>query len=337
MKINAQSLQSKTAIQTLLDRQAALLIYGQDEGKIKILSDRIKNAFLHGEAGNILCYSYNQILENNALLFDALNTTSLFGDKTVITINQIPSTVDNKIMNIIEQHAPSTDMLLLILGQELKAQSNIRKYFEMHKENGSIACYEDNEYDMMLRIREYFKYKGYNCSYDAISYLAYSLPNNQLSMYRELDKLLLYKGANYNITEEDLYNVISHNKAFDSDSIIENLLLDDKKQLWKHLESMNAQPIQTMLVIRSLLYYLNRVIYILVALRNKEGTIDTIFHKMKPPIFFKKKDIMKKIVKHLSYEKANEYMRKLLQLEIQLKESTSVTNAEVLSFYLGTY
>ena len=321
MAINSNTLNSAESVQELLSQKRMVLVYGQDEGKVKLLVDRFKKHSGTDEI-NTLCYDYAAIQAQPSLLLDAINTSSLFGDKTTVIVNSVPNTIDVTTLSILQENNPEDATVLLVAG-ELKPSSNIRSLFEKSQEKVAIACYDDTERDVIALIDYYMKKHGYHCDRAVAAMLSGHLPKNRLCVYRELDKLLLYKGEDKNITPEDITKVVVDQSSLSIDAICVAIAGKNKKETLRLLEKNRENPIQATLMLRSIMYYLTRVIHIKEEVSSGNGSVEQVMSKMKPPVFFKQRDNLARIAKNISYDDALSLLRTMVRIETAYKTSSN--------------
>ncbi|MCE2991389.1 MAG: DNA polymerase III subunit delta [Candidatus Jidaibacter sp.] len=314
MKINGNQLEAwikSNGISALL----FALVYGPDEGGADINAARIAQEFAKTSASEISKIDFKEIKDDPSMLVTRLNSVSLFGDITILIIENCPQTLPKQMLEFLNK-ASFSGKLILKAG-ELRPTSNLRKLAENSEKALSIACYKDDQRQIEVYVRTFLQERGAKFDSAVISILAQVLPANKLVIASELEKLITYKSGEQ-ITISDVQDVISDSQEAALDDLCVYFALGQKPQILKVLERAINTDTSFMLILRVLQRYLSRVLEVL---SHKETglSVDSAVLKLAPPVFFKQKDNLIRVCKALDQQKVLAMMQDLVKLELECK------------------
>lgn len=307
------------------------LIYGYDLGQVKILSDdlvaHLKTSL---EEVNLVNISYDQIKSDLSALREELSSVSLFGGTNVIVINNAAPALPKELQSLLENN--KSDAVIIFQSEELRPSSTLRKSFESMKNGVAIACYKDDISSLTTFIRQFFIDRTIQVERDVPSLLASLLPANRLIVIGALEKLILYKDEDDSaITTTDVLNVVIDDNDLSFDELCMAYILNDSKNIQKHLSRILAQDANFMLIIRVLQKYLYRLFEIFSRLQ-EGSTIDASVAKLSPPVFFKQKDNLMKVIRLTNMSAIKFAISDLLILESNCKSGTLDSQSLLINF-----
>ena len=116
-----------------------MLIYGENLGLKQEFKNKIKSEYNQLE---IFEYNQDEIFSAQEKIFVNLFNISLFEKKKYFIISQCT----DKVLDFIEKiENRLKDQKIFLFTDRLDKKSKLRSFFEKSKDNGAIACYEDNE------------------------------------------------------------------------------------------------------------------------------------------------------------------------------------------------
>jgi DNA polymerase-3 subunit delta len=314
MKINSAYLESSLG---KLQGLRFILVYGQEEGQIRLVSQKLQKLFLKdGDIDfNLVCFNFKQVRDDIALLKNEMASVSLLGGDKVIVIEDCPATVAKDILETIKK--PIGKAKIIMVSDDLKPTSNLRKLFEAEDSCAAIACYKDDPGQMTKFIGQYLSKLGVTYEPAVPSALANLLPANRLLVTNELEKLVTYCYQE-KITLDDAAKVIAGGKELLLDDLCFALFKQNKQAIIKLLSTVVAEETNFVLIIRTLLKYAMRLLEIKNHMNNG-ATAEKAVDSIKPPVFFRQKDNLIAVAKTISLEKVDWWVKKLLQLELECK------------------
>ena len=296
-----------------------ILFYGENLGlKIdfkKILRNNYKNC-------EFLNFYQEQILKDANLFYNEINNISLFNKEKIIFIEQ----ANDKIINLIEEILPRNYKVKIVLFAELlEKKSKLRNLFEKSKECAAIACYAENEISMRNLILK--KLKGFEgLSQYNINLILENINFDRSKLNNEVGKIISCF-TDKKITTEKLENLLNAREN-DNFNILRDMALNGNKTQTNKLLS------DTIIENEKNIFYLNVINLRLNKLSeirkiSKNDNLQVAVDAIKPPIFWKEKDIFLKQAKIWNNKKINEILDKTYNLEIDFK-SNSALNKNIL-------
>lgn len=296
------------------------LIYGQDPGQARIICNKI--AKREAEQGEIeqKTYDYTELKSDPSLLTDDLSGQSLFGEKKVIVIQNTANAVTKEFLDIIK--LSKGDYVLILLADQLKPTSNIRKYVETGDGAAAIACYADDERTLQAFISGFFAERKIKVNRDTVVYISQVAPPNRLLVQNELEKLCLYANDNVeSIDKELLADIIGDASEIKLDDLCYAFVLDKKHMLPAILQKIEAEKTSFILLLRVLEKYLMRLIEIYGIMEGGDNLVQAV-GKLRPPVFFKQKDRLIEVARQTNKVRVKRKLKGLLDLEILTKTTS---------------
>jgi DNA polymerase-3 subunit delta len=288
---------------------SAVLFYGPDHGVVEYSALELTK-ILKLEKRNI-SYSDTGPQEINS----NLNNMSLFGNKELICIKDIPTALDAKFKEVCKE---SHHHLLVITTDELAPSSALRKLFELEPNLAAVACYNDNEESVEKIIRSYVVQEKKIISADAMKFLKYNLHGDRFIIINELEKLFCYAVNKQEITLEDVTEVISGPVGGEPDKLCLYFLSGNLKGYFTELEKILSNNTSPIWVIRALIrYYINA--YIVLGKMKEGSSIDEAIASLSPPIFFKYVTPFKQSVSKLTIKDVKSALHVLYEAEKSIK------------------
>lgn len=317
MKINSNTIDSW--LKNLPSGLRFAVIYGQDLGQGKIVCDKIVKAISSNSEINVISLSFDDIKGNPSSLSDEMASLSLLGDRKIIVINDAPATLSKEFQEILKN--PKGDAILIFLAEELKPTSNLRKLSESSEIGVSIACYKDDPRVLQTVIRSYLLENKVKFDQDVPSYLAEILPPNRLLIQNELNKLVIYSlNQNKPIEVDDIEQVVGDASELGLDELCIALVTKNREIMQKQISKMIAEEKSFVFVLRVLLRYVMRILEVYTSME-KSKTIEEGVGSLSPPVFFKQKDNLIRVIKTTPAPLVKGLLKRLLQLELDCKNT----------------
>jgi DNA polymerase III subunit delta len=317
MKINANLIEN--FLQKIPSGLKVFLLYGPDEGRIRITLDRLIKHYK--KAGDVAVerLDFKDVRNDIRILSDELNSISLFNDTKLVIVENCVATLNKDFINLIANLRNGSE-LILVAG-DLKPTSNLRKTCETLDVCAVIACYKDDPYQMQQYIREYLSSQKFSFDKDVPYLISEILPSNRMLVAGELEKLITYAFDNASITKDDVIDVISESSEITLDELCVAFITKNRLLIQENIARATSDNTSFMLLIRVLQKYVVRLIEIL---NHKETGLSTeqAVSKLVPPVFFKQKDNVVRCADSISKSRAFNLLDSLLQLEISCKSSS---------------
>ena len=267
-----------------------VLLYGPNEGLIRHNKDKIKKTFTKD---NILEISFTgkSINEKPDIFYDEVKTISMFEDKKIIVVEQPLDKNITLFENIFEELPDKT--LIVIIGNNLSRSSKIRKFFENSQHYLSCAHYDDDLGTSSQLIKELEKSIKRILDKDIKNYISQNLSNNRLISKNEIDKIiLLYSNNNKEPKLEDIKSICNDNADLGLNKICQLVFSGNPKKVSIFLNKIFSEGVNPIAIIRTMLNYIQRIESTQIALK-KTNNFDLAIKGLKPPVFWKEKDLFK--------------------------------------------
>jgi DNA polymerase-3 subunit delta len=185
----------KSFIEKPSEQARVVLVYGPENGLIK---ERIKKISGHYVADfndpfNSSVLLAEEIINDPARLDDEVNAISMMGGIKVVRIEEATDKITKFIKDYLD--SPNMENIVLIEAGALGPSSSLRKLCESDKNSAAIPCYVEEERDLIPLIREMLRESEHQIDNDALTWLASNLAGNRQRVIKEIEKLIIYKGA----------------------------------------------------------------------------------------------------------------------------------------------
>lgn len=261
----------------------AALFYGPDKGLISHCLKSISKEL--GFDARSIGYKEAQNMGLDVLL----NNATLFGGKELITITDMPASIDAGFKKLI---LGGTHHIPLLVADELTPSSSLRKLFESEDTLAAMSCYPDDENNIRRLITAAITKEGKTIETEAMRYLAYHLSGDRYLIMSEVEKLLLFTHDQKMISLDDVRLCISAGTASSPDILCTSFANGKARGYFAESAKLLGENTSVVWIIRALIrYYIN--LYIVANLKESGSSLEEAMRVLKPPIFFKYVDDFK--------------------------------------------
>ena len=308
----------------------AALIYGSDQG---IVAERkaiiIKNILGENYDPFLLNkFDNNDLIKNPDKLYNQLNNISLIAGRKVMVIYNANNNL-HKVIEAALEDKKSNDFII-ILGAEFTPNSKLRKFFETGKNIVALPCYIDDFFTKKNIIKNTLKNLSLNT--DVLEYIAHHISGNRLILRQELRKLQIFCLNGNQLDSNNIRELLCENNDNDFQYLANAVADKNPQQAVEIIEELLANSIPETTILRVLINYLQRILetkYLL----TEHNNYDLAIKSLKPPVFFKQKEILRK---HLNLWQENELkiiLQKLTELELTCKKFSNVRTDILVKFF----
>ena len=294
-----------------------ILIYGNNEG---IKEQIIEDCFLKEFKGDIISYDGIDVLNNKDEFISNLLNRSLFEDKKIIIISRGMEKLIDIIRDIIEKDPP--EVKIIIKTQNLEKKSKMRTLFEKEKSLTCIPVYEDDARSLNPIIQDFLKKNGIKISQEIINILIERSKGDRKNLKIELSKIKSLAISKNKIELDDVQKLTNLAENYSVFELSDNYLAKNSKKVSNILNENNYNSEDCILILRTILNKSKRLLKIKNEM-DKINNIDKAFSVIKPPIFWKEKDIVKKQVQSWSTTEVKKMIYKINDLEMIIKKNSS--------------
>ena len=300
-----------------------VLLYGPNEGLIQQNKDRIRKAFTKN---NILEISFTgkSINEKPDIFYDEVKTISMFEDKKIVVVEQPLDKNITLFENIFEELPDKT--MIVIIGNNLSRSSKIRKFFENSQSCLSCPHYDDDLKTNSQLINELEKSIQTVLNKDIKNYLNQNLSNDRLISKNEINKIvLLYSNNGEEPKLEAIKSICNDNADLGLNKICQLVFSGNPKKVSIFLNKIFSEGINPVAIIRTMLNYIQRIESTQIALK-KTNNFDLAIKELKPPVFWKEKDLFKLHCMKWPINDTISNFNLLVEAELSCKSNYYLTN-----------
>ena len=210
--------------------------------------------------------------------------------------------------------------MIILLSGSLEKKSKIRQMFEKGKQLLCMPVYLDNNQTLSAIVNLFFREKNISISMQNVNSLVDRSRGDRQNLQGELAKIESFLISKNKITIEDILKLTNLAENYDISELIDNCLAKNKKRTLKILNENNYSLEDAIIIIRTLLSKSKRLLKLYKELRNKDN-IDIAISSIKPPIFWKDKDIVKQQINRWSITSIKSLIYKSSSIELLIKKN----------------
>ncbi len=308
----------------------SFLIYGENTG---LKQDVVKSVIKLKEKKNIkykqFKFEEGEIIKNQNDFFNLIFSGSLFDKKKVIFVNRTTDRLFNLISEISKKDIK--DILIFFEADQLEKKSKIRNLFEKDKNLVCIACYQDNNFDLIKIINDEIKQTKIKLSTESINLLIERASGDRNNLRNEVNKLKSFALNKQMVSYDQVKELTNMVGNYQNDYIVNICLNGDKKKLNKVLRENNFSFEDFLILLKIFSKKIHRLLKIKIFNR-LEKNLDQIFNQIRPPIFWKEKEDVKKQVRLWNEKKLNLIIKKINEIELNCKKNHELATNITLDF-----
>ena len=303
------------------------LLYGKNEG---FQNEVVEKYFLNNFDGKINKYEENEFINLSDVIIGELLNRSLFDEKKIIIISR----VTDKILKYVEEIAEKKleDIKIIFKSGILEKKSKLRNFFEKNKSLITIPFYEDDTRILTELIYAFLSKNKIKLSRESVNLLVERASGDRKNLKIELDKIYNYSITNQKIDYSTVAKLTNLSENYNVNNLVDSYLAKNKKTLFKIINENYYSDEDCILILRTILNKSKRLLNI-IDKYNDSKNLDSVISTIKPPIFWKDKENVKKQVNSW---KSNELKNKIYEInEIEtLIKSNSKNSLRVLSDFI---
>lgn len=297
----------------------AVLIYGPDQGMVRERAEAVGKSVVSDLADpfNVSDINPDRLVEDKALLMDEMAAQSLMGGRRLVRLKGATDYAAPAIAAVLA-NPPSTDTLLLVEGGELRPTSKgLRDLFEKSDSAAALACYEATQQDLMRFAGEQFRAAGITITQDGNALLASLLASDRGVARGEVEKLILYAGANKKLDYDDVAAAIGNSATLDFDAAGWAAASGNFTELDRALDRLFAEGTSTIAILRSAQRHFLRLFEVV----GSSDPVGIAIKALRPPVFWKDEDRFRAQAESWRLNRLEDALQKLLQAELDCKRT----------------
>ena len=293
------------------------LIYGNNEG---IKQDIISNFYKKNYEGEVLKYDEQDILTNKDEFISSLLNKSLFETEKLIIISRGTDKLTTVINELLDRKELGAK--IIIKSSNLEKKSKLRNLFEKEKNVICTPVYEDDSRSLNFIINNFLKDYKLSLSQEIKNILIERSNGDRINLKNELSKLKNLSITKKKLSIEDVLKLSNLAENYSVFELSDNYLAKNSKKVSNILNENNYSSDDCILIIRTILNKSKRLLKIRNEVDNNKN-IDQVISTIKPPIFWKEKEIVKKQAQSWSTSEVKDIIFKINDLEALVKKNTA--------------
>ena len=293
------------------------LFYGDNEG---LKEETIINFFEKKYQGKIHRYEEKEILDNISDFYNNVLTKSFFDNEKLIIINRVSDKIRIIIEELIDKNPK--DIQFILNSKNLEKKSNLRKLFEKEKSTICVPFYEDNNQTLNSIISQFFRNERIPISQQLINILIERSRGDRKNLNNELEKIRNFSLNKKSITLQELIKLTNLSDNYSASELIDHSLAKNTRKTVTILNENNYSDEDNIIIIRTLLAKLKRLIKIY-ELVGEKNNIDQAISLFKPTIFWKDKPLVTQQLKSWAEIELKNLIYESNEIELLIKKNYS--------------
>ena len=307
-----------------------ILLHGKNEGLQKeVLSEN----FISNFDGIVNKYDESDFIYNFEIILSEILNKSLFDDSKIIIVSRVSDKILKNIEKIIEKNL--VDVKIILKSGVLEKKSKLRNFFEKSKILISVPFYDDNLQTLANLANEFLRKNKIKISRESLNLLVNRSSGSRDHLKLELEKILYYSLSKKNIDFEIIQKLSNLAESHNVSELADNYLAKNQKNVARILNENNYSNEDCILIIRTILNKSKRLLNIVDSYENNKN-LDEVISSVRPPIFWKDKDIVKKQATSWKLDDLKKNIYKINEIEAILK-TNSQNSLNLISDFIVNY
>jgi len=314
---------------TKLNNHKFYLFYGENEG---LKDETIKNLFEKNYQDKIQRYEEKEILDNIESFFNGVLTKSFFDNEKLIIINRATDKIRTTIEDLMEKNPE--DIQIILNSKNLEKKSTLRKFFEKEKSIVCVPFYEDNNQTLNSIISLFFRNKKIPISQQLINILIERSRGDRKNLNNELEKIESFSLNKKNLNIEEIIKLTNLADNYSASELVDHSLAKNTRKTVTILSENNYSDEDNIIIIRTLLAKLKRLVKIFELVEEKNN-IEHAISACKPPIFWKDKPLVTQQIQSWEKEHLKNLIYKTNEIELLVKKNSVLAKNILADFIIN--
>ena len=311
-----------------LKKNNFFLFYGENEGlKKEIIESNFKNNY----PKKTFYYDESEVLNNKGNFFEEILSKSFFENEKLIIISRSTDKITSIIEEILEKKID--DLVLILNSGSLEKRSKLRLLFEKNKEIICIAFYEDNNQTLSSIASQFFRNNKIQISQQAINLIINRCRGDRQNLKNELNKIESFIKNKKRIEISEILQLTNLAENYSVTELVDNCLAKNKNKTLNILNENNYNLEDCIIVIRTMLAKSKRLLKLFQEIKISNN-IDSAISSIKPPIFWKDKQIVKDQINKWSHKNIELLIFKINEIELLIKKNSSISLSVLSDFII---
>ena len=311
-----------------LKKNNFFLFYGENEGlKKEIIESNFKNNY----PKKTFYYDESEVLNNKGNFFEEILSKSFFENEKLIIISRSTDKITSIIEEILEKKID--DLVLILNSGSLEKRSKLRLLFEKNKEIICIAFYEDNNQTLSSMANQFFRNNKIQISQQSINLIINRCRGDRQNLKNELNKIESFIKNKKKIEISEILQLTNLAENYSVTELVDNCLAKNKNKTLNILNENNYNLEDCIIVIRTMLAKSKRLLKLFQEIKISNN-IDSAISSIKPPIFWKDKQIVKDQINKWSHKKIELLIFRINEIELLIKKNSSISLSVLSDFII---
>ena len=311
-----------------LKKNNFFLFYGENEGlKKEIIESNFKNNY----PKKTFYYDESEVLNNKGNFFEEILSKSFFENEKLIIISRSTDKITSIIEEILEKKID--DLVLILNSGSLEKRSKLRLLFEKNKEIICIAFYEDNNQTLSSMANQFFRNNKIQISQQSINLIINRCRGDRQNLKNELNKIENFINNKKRIEISEILQLTNLAENYSVTELVDNCLAKNKNKTLNILNENNYNLEDCIIVIRTMLAKSKRLLKLFQEIKISNN-IDSAISSIKPPIFWKDKQIVKDQINKWSHKNIELLIFKINEIELLIKKNSSISLSVLSDFII---
>ena len=311
-----------------LKKNNFFLFYGENEGlKKEIIESNFKNNY----PKKTFYYDESEVLNNKGNFFEEILSKSFFENEKLIIISRSTDKITSIIEEILEKKID--DLVLILNSGSLEKRSKLRLLFEKNKEIICIAFYEDNNQTLSSMASQFFRNNKIQISQQSINLIINRCRGDRQNLKNELNKIESFIKNKKRIEISEILQLTNLAENYSVTDLVDNCLAKNKNKTLNILNENNYNLEDCIIVIRTMLAKSKRLLKLFQEIKISNN-IDSAISSIKPPIFWKDKQIVKDQINKWSHKNIELLIFKINEIELLIKKNSSISLSVLSDFII---
>ena len=312
-----------------LNKHNFYLFYGDNEG---LKEESIRSLFEQNYLDKIYRYEEKEILDNKNNFFNGVLTKSFFDNEKLIIINRATDKIKTVMEELMEKKPE--DIQFILNSKNLEKKSTLRKIFEKEKSIICIPFYEDNNQTLNMIISQFFRNKKIPISQQLINILIERSRGDRKNLNNELQKIASYSLNKKNLNLEEIVKLTNLADNYDASELVDHSLAKNTRKTVTILSENNYSDEDNIIIIRTLLAKLKRLVKIH-ELVDEKNNIELAISISKPPVFWKDKPLVAQQIRSWKKDHLKKLIYKTNEIELLIKKNSSLAKNILSDFIIN--
>ena len=311
-----------------IDKNRFFLLYGNNKG---LVEEVINNILKPALPKNIYNYEETEIINNIDIIKENIHNKSFFEQQKLIIIKR----TSDKILKIIEEiiNDDIEDIAIILVSETLEKKSKLRNFFEKNDKTICVPFYEDNNQTLNSIVQNFLKKNGVKLSQQNINIIVERSRGDRRNLNNELIKIENLIKTRKMININEILKITNLSENYHVSELVDNSLAKNKIKTLNIINENIFSSEDCVMILRVFLTKLKRLLKIK-SEQLKNDNIEKIISTIKPPIFWKEKEIVKQQAKIWNLSNIQDLMIKTNRIELLVKKNPSSSIFLVTDFLL---